>query len=165
MIYKMDLNRLNETVINIPVDLKYDNLIEYYRVICFKLILTCESHIYKTFQNRNLQENLDNQEINFTISKYLKDLLQYIEIQEDTDINNYINNIEKIIGDAKEFILQKITYIINHFYTFLIRDKLNVKSYESYINNFQALFPEYFSENKVEILKIIIDKNFVPEIV
>ena len=160
----MDLNRLNETVINIPVDHKYDNLIEYYKVICFKLILTCESHIYKTFQAKNLQENLDSQEINFTISEYLKDLLQYIEIQDNGDINNYIINIKNIIGDDKKYILEKITYIINHFYTFLIRDKLNVKSYESYINNFETVFPDYFCENKVGILEILLDKDFLPEI-
>ena len=39
--------------------------------------------------------------------------------------------------------------------------KLNVKSYDSYINNFNTLFPDYFCENKVGILEIVLDKKFL----
>ena len=153
----MDPSRLNQQIININVDHKNNNLLEYAKVICLKLILASESHIYKTYEDQNIKtENLESQEINYTISKYLNDIITQIYIFED--LNEYISNIIELTNEDKDSTLEKIVYIIDHFYSeFLIRNKLNTKTCNEYIENFKVIFCDYFSESRINMLEILLN--------
>ena len=70
----MDFNKISEGVIEIDKGTNYDNLLEYYKAITFKLIFTCESTMYKISENEKLKANLLNSTTNFLISEYMKQL-------------------------------------------------------------------------------------------
>ena len=111
----MNFDKISEGVIEIEKGTNYDNLLEYYKAIVFKLIFTCESTMYKITDNEKLKANLLNSSTNFLISEYLKHLFTGILHTEfDNELDNQITEIIKITHNDRELVVKKCFYLIDN---------------------------------------------------
>ena len=89
----MNFDNISNGIIDINKGTKYENLLEYYKSLTFKLIWTTESTNFQILEKKDLKKNLVNYNTNYIISDYLRPLFFGIEHDGfDTDIfgtNNY----------------------------------------------------------------------------
>jgi len=157
----MNFDNISNGIIDINKGTKYENLLEYYKSLTFKLIWTTESTNFQILEKKDLKKNLVNYNTNYIISDYLRPLFFGIEHDGfDTDIDNLIFQIMKLTSDDRKYIIKKTFYLIDNFYTFLERSNLNTLEYEAYNKKFILIFKEYIVGNTIEILNIINDKDF-----
>jgi len=158
----MNFDKISEGIIDIEKGTNYDNLLEYYKAIIFKLIFTCESTMYKITDNEKLKANLLNSSTNFLISEYLKHLFTGILHTEfDNELDNQITEIMKITNNNRELVVKKCFYLIDNFYKYLERPNLKASDYEKYKNCLILVFNDYIEYNTAEILNIFADDDFV----
>ena len=129
----MNFDNISNGIIDINKGTKYENLLEYYKSLTFKLIWTTESTNFQILEKKDLKKNLVNYNTNYIISDYLRPLFFGIEHDGfDTDIDNLIFQIMKLTSDDRKYIIKKTFYLIDNFYTFLERSNLNTLEYEAY---------------------------------
>ena len=158
----MNFDKINESIIDINIGSNNDNLFEYYKSICFKLIFSCESTIYKISDKQNIKINLKNYNTNFILSDYIKQIFECIEYDGfNSNVDNIIFELIKLTNDSRNLIILKIFYIIDNFYKCLNREQLQISNYEIYKKSFIKTFNEYSKFNTIEIFDIILDKNFI----
>ena len=160
----MNFDKISEGVIEIEKGTNYDNLLEYYKAITFKLIFTCESTMYKITDNEKLKANLLNSGTNFIISEYLKQLFTgLLHTEFNNEIDSQIAEIMKITSNSRELVVKKCFYLIDNFYKYLERPNLKASDYEKYKNSFISVFNDYIQYNTEEILNLFADDNFTLE--
>lgn len=153
----MDLEKLNSCDIDINCGMNINNLYEYYKSIISKIVLANENTLYKTF-DKKIRKNLNSGNCNEILSSYLKLTIQLINDNKDEDLNNLITKIQMINNDNISNIVDKIIHLINEYYYYLDRSKLNIDSVEKYNDSLIKYFKEFYNYNKLEILTIIKDK-------
>tara|TARA_B100000902_G_scaffold217554_1_gene206757 strand:+ start:4036 stop:4548 length:513 start_codon:yes stop_codon:yes gene_type:complete len=157
----MDFNKISDGVIEIDKGTNYDNLLEYYKAITFKLIFTCESTMYKISENEKLKANLLNSTTNFLISEYMKQLFMGLMHAEfDNDIDNQITEIMQITSNSRDMVIKKCFSLIDNFYKYLERPRLKASDYDKYKNSFISVFNDFIQYNTEEILNIFADDKF-----
>lgn len=157
----MDFNKISEGVIEIDKGTNYDNLLEYYKAITFKLIFTCESTMYKITDNEKLKANLLNSGTNYVISEYMKHLFNGLSHTEfDNELDNQITEIMKITNNSRDLVIKKCFYIIDNFYKYLERPNLKASDYEKYKNSLISVYNDFIQYNTEEILNIFADDDF-----
>jgi len=158
----MNFDKISEGVIEIEKGTNYDNLLEYYKAITFKLIFTCESTMYKITDNEKLKANLLNTGTNFLISEYMKHLFTgLLHTEFDNEIDNQITEIMTLSNNNRELVIKKCFYLIDNFYKYLERPNLKASNYEKYKNCFISVFNDFIQYNTTEILSIFADDDFV----
>ena len=147
----MDLNKLNSKI-EINCGNTIDNLYELYKSIVSKIILANENTLFKTIESKNILKS-DNC-IDY-LSSYLEFTIELIKQNNDENINDLIHKILIINDSKKEIIIDKVICLVNEFYHYLDRSKLNTDSLEKYNTCIIKYFKEYYGYNKLEILNII----------
>ncbi len=157
----MNFDKISESVIEVNTGTSNDNLLEYYRSLVFKLIFTCESTIYKISEQKKLKANLSNYNTNFVISEYFKQIFECIKHDGfNSDIDTLIFEIIKLTNDDRNLIILKTFYLVDNFYKYLEREKLQVSNYEVYKKSMIKIFNEFTIFNTIEIFNILGDKEF-----
>ena len=157
----MNFDKISESIIDLDISKNKDNIFEYYKSIGFKIIFSCESTIYKISDNQNIKINLINYNTNFILSDYFKQIFDCIKHEGfNSDIDNIIFKIIKLTDDSKNLIILKIFYLIDNFYQYLEREKLQISDYEIYKKSIIKIYNEYFKFNTIEIFDIILDRDF-----
>ena len=152
-IIKMDeyLDKLTDSEIDLNVDNTYSNLLEYYKVISFKLILACENTMYKLLKNNNIISNIKETSIIPYISDFIHNLIQGLKNNAiDDDIQHHIVNIIENSTDSSDIIIKKIFWIIYEFYNFIDRNQLSISNNDKFekciIQQYQAFIHEFIND-------------------
>lgn len=153
-IHIMDLNKLKDCKIEINCKNDIDNLYELYKSIISKIILANENTLFKTIDS-DVKKNLKNQNCNNILSSYLEFTIELIKQNNDENINDLIHQILIINNSNKEIIIEKVIRLVNEFYQYLDRSKLNIDSLEKYNTSIIKFFKEFYGYNKLEILNMI----------
>ena len=150
----MNIDNLKESIIEVSCNENINNLYELYKSIILKIILANENTLYKSI-NTNLKLNLKNEDCNQYLSTYLEYTIDLIKRNEDNNINDLIFQIKNINNDKNELIINKIIFLVNEFYHYLDRSKLNISTIEKYDDSLIKYFKEYYLYNKIEIFNIV----------
>jgi hypothetical protein len=150
----MDFEKIKDSYIDIHCKNNIDNLYELYKSIVSKIILANENTIFKTIKS-DLKNILKNEDCNNYLSSYLEFTIELIKQNKDENINDLINQILIINNSNKELIIEKVIRLVNEFYHYLDRSKLNIDSLEKYNTSIIKYFKEFYGYNKLEILNII----------
>lgn len=148
----MDLNKLQDSKIEINCGNNIDNLYELYKSIVSKIILANENTLFKTISSKDI---LKSENCRDYLSSYLEFTIELIKQNNDENINDLIYKILIINNSKKEIIIEKVTNLVNEFYHYLDRSKLNIDSLEKYNVCIIKYFKEFYGYNKLEILNII----------
>ena len=156
------LQDINEARIDISSSNKYDEVIDLYKLITIKLLISCESTFYKICITNNLKINLKSNVIydhlNIFLQRLLLDLTQNNFTQ---DINQAISQINKSCEEnSVNVIYDKLFFLIDNFYNTFDRSKLISKNYEKYKNYIVKSIINFFKSNTVEIIQLIKDKKY-----
>ena len=156
------LQDINEARIDISSSNKYDEVIELYKLITVKLIISCESTFYKICITNSLKINLKSNVIydhlNIFLQRLLLDLTQNNFTQ---DINQAISQINKSCEEnSVNVIYDKLFFLIDNFYNTFDRSKLISKNYEKYKKYIVKSIINFFKSNTVEIIQLIKDKKY-----
>lgn len=149
----MDLSKL-DSKIEINCGNTIDNVYELYKSIVSKIILANENTLFKTIDSK-LKNILKSNNCTDYLSSYLEFTIELIKQNKDENINDLIHQILNINKSEKEIIIDKVIYLVNEFYHYLDRSKLNIDSLEKYNTCIIKYFKEYYCYNKLEILNII----------
>ena len=150
----MNIDNLKESIIEVNCSENINNVYELYKSIILKIILANENTLYKSI-NTNLKLNLKNEDCNQYLSTYLDYTIELIKKNDDSNISNLIFQIKNINNDKNELIINKIIFLVNEFYHYLDRSKLNISTIEKYDDSLIKYFKEYYLYNKIEIFNII----------
>ncbi len=71
-----------------------------------------------------------------------------------------IFEIIKLTNDDRNLIILKTFYLVDNFYKYLEREKLQVSNYEIYKKCMIKIFNEFTTFNTIEIFNILGDKEF-----
>lgn len=141
---------------------KYNNLLEYYKSISLKLILACESSLYKIAHHNKIVKNLNSKE---TVDQL--DTLMHALIGNLID-GAIEKNIESVIVDIMETestltrnqIINITFWIIHNFYELGERDDFDLETLEKYLSSIMEFYNDFIKENYTEIFKVISDTEF-----
>lgn len=133
-----------------------NNLYELYKSIVSKIILANENTLFKTIDS-NMKNTLKSDICITFLSSYLEFTIELIKQNNDENINDLIHQILIINNSKKEIIIDKVICLVNEFYHYLDRSKLNIDSLEKYNISIIKYFKEFYGYNKLEILNIIKD--------
>lgn len=150
----MNIDNLKESIIEVNCSENINNVYELYKSIILKIILANENTLYKSI-NTNLKLNLKNEDCNQYLSTYLDYTIELIKKNDDSNISNLIFQIKNINNDKNELIINKIIFLVNEFYHYLDRSKLNISTIEKYDDSLIKYFKEYYLYNKIEIFNIV----------
>ena len=150
----MNIDNLKESIIEVSCNENINNLYELYKSIILKIILANENTLYKSI-NTNLKLNLKNEDCNEYLSTCLDYTIELIKKNNDDNISNLIFQIKNINNDKNELIINKIIFLVNEFYHYLDRSKLNISTIEKYDDSLIKYFKEYYLYNKIEIFNIV----------
>ena len=156
----MDVSRLKESVIDLNCNNKLYDCLEYYKTICIKIILACETSLFKNLFFNNQIRNINNSQLDEVVKQYVNFYNNYLQIDGcDENIDEMINKIIELTDNKRNEVIGKIFYIIDHFYNFLDRNEIEEhENLNEYQKMFYELLPEYFSENTLGITDIINQK-------
>lgn len=157
----MNFDKIKDGVIEIGNSDKLENLLEYYKSIAFKLILTCENTVYKISEKEGFKTNLKDDSTNFLISEYLNKLFELIKYNGfEPEIDNYILQIVKLNNENRKIILSKVFYLIDNYYKFINRKILSCSNFEHFKKKLIVQYQEFIKCNFVIILNLIKDTEF-----
>ena len=149
----MNFEKIVDSKIETNCSNNLDNLYELYKSIVSKIILANENTLFKTVNFD--KKNLKNENCNSFLSSYLEFTIELIKQNKDDNINDLIHKIILINNQKREVIIDKVIILVNEYYHYLDRTKLDIESLEKYNISIIKFFKEYYCYNKLEILNII----------
>jgi hypothetical protein len=149
----MNFEKIVDSNIEINCGNNIDNIYELYKSIISKIILANENILFKTIKSD--KKNLKNENCNDSLSLYLEYTIDLIKQEKDENINDLIFKIKLMNKQKKEVITEKVIILVNEYYKYLDRTKLDIQSLEKYNISIIKYFKEYYCYNKLEILNII----------
>jgi len=159
--YDHILTNINKSSIDLSSSNKYDEIIELYKMIVVKLIMSCELTLYKICSTNNLKNNLNQNVVYEHINIFLQKLLLNITQNNSTpDIKESIKKISELTNDNNDVIYDKIFFLINNFYLILERNKIPCNNYERYKINIVKNIIIFMKNNVVPIIDIIRDNEY-----
>ena len=157
IISKINGNKGND--FNFSKDL--DKLLEYYKCLILKYILIVEKGAFIMCKNNGLLPNLKTINSLYIIDDLLNGIYEYNFSNEIKDKSKEIFiDIKKFNKDNKQIVLQKSHILIDAYYSYLNRDKLDIENLENYLNFIVDNINEYIESYKKEILDLINKKDF-----
>jgi hypothetical protein len=159
--YNQILENINESCMDLSSSDKYDEILELYKMIIIKLIITSESTLYKICSANNLEFNLNNDSVYNHINIFIQRLL--LDITQDNgtpDIKEFIKKISDLTNDNNNVIYDKIFFLINNFYLNFERKKIPYKEYEIYKKYFVKNVIIFLKNNILPIIDIIKDNEY-----
>tara|TARA_B100001248_G_C27372928_1_gene452646 strand:- start:157 stop:612 length:456 start_codon:yes stop_codon:yes gene_type:complete len=149
----MNFEKIVDSKIEVNCNNNIENIYELYKSIISKIILANENMLFKTIKSD--KKNLKNESCNNFLSFYLEYTIDLIKQNKDENINDLIYKIKLINNQKKEVIIEKVIILVNEYYKYLDRTKLDIESLEKYNISIIKFFKEYYCYNKLEILNII----------
>ena len=155
------LENINQSHIELSSSEKYNEIIELYKMIIIKLIISSESTLYKICSTNNLEINLNNDSVYEHINIFIQKLL--LDITQDNgtpDVKESIKKISELTNDKNDVIYDKIFFLINNFYLNLEREKVPCKKYEKYKKYLVKNIIIFLKNNIIPIIDIIKDNEY-----
>ena len=155
------LDKIKQSNIEFSSSNKYDEIIESYKMIIVKIILSCELTLFNICNENKLKKNLRENSVYDHINIFLQKIL--LDITEDnitSDITNSIREISKISDDNNDVIYDKIFFLINNFYLNFERNKIPNKNREDYKKYFVKNIILFLKNNIMEIIEVLKDNEY-----
>ena len=153
-----NINQVNEIPKNISlISNKYDKLFSLIRQYVSKLIICTETTLYKILNKSNILINIKYSTsfkfINSLLSNHFN--LTYHMIHMKKYNCKYFESMSNILQESKLHVLHRVIYIVVDFYSAINRSKLNINSFEEFVESVSIQFDEIFDS-----MKPLIYKNF-----
>lgn len=155
------LHKINESNIELPSSEKYDEIIESYKMIIVKVILSCELTLYNICNENGLKKNLKKNAIYDHINVFMQKILLFITENSITqDIIDSINKIIELSNNKNNVVHDKIFFLINNFYLNFDRKKLPCKKREDYKKYIVKNIITFLKNNSVNIIHVLNDNSY-----
>lgn len=160
-----DINQVNTIPTNVSlISNKYDKLFSLIKQYISKVLICIETTLYKMFKKSNMLINLQYSTcyrfINTLLSNHFN--LTYHMIHMDKYDCKYFETMSQLLNEPRNHTLHRIIYIVVDFYNAINRQKLNVNSFETYINDYCEQFDKIFDAMKHNIYASFSKKIDVP---
>ena len=158
------LEKLNIEPVELNVSEEYDTLLQYYKSLAIKYVLTAEKSLYNMSSQQNLLKNCTNDNCYIVISDFIHGIFTFnITYAIDKNSKELIENIIKLNKEDKISILKKIFKIIDAFYSIIQRGELSTESLNHYIKDIVQQFNDYVQTYLKEIIELIKDNRPMDE--
>ena len=159
------INQVNTIPSNITlISNKYDKLYSLMKHYISKILVCIESALYKLFKKSDMLINLQYPScyrfMNTLLSNHFN--LTYHMIHMDKFNCKYFETMADILNEPKNNSLHRIIYIVVDFYNAINRSKLNIKSFETYMEDFSSQFEKIFDSMKYTIYASFSKKMEIP---
>ena len=109
----MNFDKITESNIDCNTSNKLTNMLEYYKSLSFKLILSSESTFYKISSDKKVLSNVKTEEAKEYIGMFINKLFVcLLQGDLDDDISSNIQGIAGLCEDDRIVILKKVFWII-----------------------------------------------------
>lgn len=150
------LENINQSHIELSSSEKYNEIIELYKMIIIKLIISSESTLYKICSTNNLTHNLNNDSVYDHINMFIQRLLLDITQENCTpDIQDLITKISVLTNDKKNIVYDKIFFLINNFYLNFDRQNLPCNDFEKYKKYIIKNISVFLKNNILPIINVM----------
>lgn len=155
---KQILDNLNNEPIELNVSNKYDVLLEYYKSLGLKFILTVERSVYNSLHEKNLLKNCNNNCCYHMINDFMHGLFFFnINYGIEKNLKQLIENIIEISKEDKMSILKKTFKIIDAYYSVLNRKELRIDDINHYNNDILEKYKDYLESYQQELIELVSD--------
>lgn len=158
------LDRLNSEPVEINVNDDYDDILEYYKSLALKYVLTAEKSLYNLSLKQNLLNNCTNDNCYIVVNDFIHGIFTFnIGYGIDKNSKELIENIINLNKEDKMSILKKIFKIVDAFYSIIEREELRIDSLEFYVKDITEQFDDYILTYNTEIIDLIKDNRPMDE--
>lgn len=164
----MDINKLiddlSKSENKINVSDKLTKLLDLYKKISLKYVLTAEKTLFKICKKENKIKNLISESSIHIINDFLHGIFSYCWLyEEDNDSKKIFKKIICLTNESKKIILNKVFKIVDAFYSIInrseIKDKFLHNDYE-YSKYFILKYNDYLQAYYELILDLINSNDF-----
>ena len=155
---KQILDNLNNEPIELNVSNKYDVLLEYYKSLGLKFILTVERSVYNSLHEKKLLKNCNDNCCYNMINDFMHGLFSFnVGYGIEKNLKQLIENIIEISKEDKMSILKKTFKIIDAYYSVLDRKELRIDNINHYVNDLLEKFKNYIESYQQELVELVSD--------
>jgi hypothetical protein len=158
----MDIEQILKNLNNDPVELnvsnKYDVLLEYYKSLALKFILTVERSVYNSLSEKKLLCNCNNNCCYRMVNDFMHGLFSFnIGYGIEKNLKELIENIIEISKEDKMSVLKKTFKIVDAYYSSIDRTKLRIDNINHYVKDILEKFKDYLSTYQQELIELVSD--------
>ena len=160
--YQELVDEINESSnVDFDIDEKYNNIIEYYKFLAIKIILSSESTMFKICKSNNWDCNLNDSSIYIHLNMFVKKILfDVVNMEVQNDISNTISQLNILCNCETVSTSDKLFFIIYNFYSNFDRSNVPLDDLQKFQDYIKRKIDRFIKNNKNDILEVMKDSNY-----